>query len=347
MTEAIRLGPVRVHAISVSVKRDPNSIMGVDEMMLQVGENGGVQVDLFGRDIQGNELHESRELQEEEYEAMRANLLHAERASMPSFSSFRSGNTIGRVVGETMSTQVPASQANPQIEAETEEESVTGEHVLDGIQLGLDVVGLIPVFGEVADIANAGVSAARGDYVGAGLSLASAIPFVGWLGAAAKVTKRASATSESLNKTGVAREITDGAGAQITKQEGRRSQDGARVLGNAKAAKRAQLKRNQRDGKDREKQVEADLEREGHEVLGTQVSAKTQLSRRVIDILIKDNKTGQVRAVEVKAGGAKRSTAQVAKDNAMASDGAKLVGKNAPVESAYQGTMKINTEVIH
>jgi hypothetical protein len=51
--------------------------------------------------------------------------------------------------------------------------------VLDGIQTALDVAGLVPGVGEVADLANAGISALRGDYVGAGLSLVSMIPGVG------------------------------------------------------------------------------------------------------------------------------------------------------------------------
>lgn len=82
------------------------------------------------------------------------------------------------MVGETAPAAVPATQANPPVEAETEAEGITGEQVLDGLQLGLDVVGLIPVVGEAADIISAGISLARGDYVGAGLSLLSAIPFV-------------------------------------------------------------------------------------------------------------------------------------------------------------------------
>lgn len=113
-----------------------------------------------------------------------------------------------------------------------------------------------------------------------------------------------------------------------------------------KAAKRARLRQNHTRGKLREKEVEAELRSEGNEILGTQVSAKTPLSRRVIDILIKDARTGKIRAVEVKAGGATRSATQLAKDNAMANRGATLVGKNAP-GGPYQGTIKIPTQVVH
>ena len=200
MAEPINLAPVRVHAISVTVQPPPNSIVGPAEMLLQQGENDGVQIDVFWRDAMGNEVHESKEMQEEEYEALRAHYLHSEQASLPPFSSFKSGNTIGRVVGETAPAAVPASQANPPIEAESEEEGITGERVLDGVQLGLDVVGLIPVFGEIADLANAGVSAARGDYVGAGLSLLSAIPFVGYAGTAGKATRYGTTMVEASGK---------------------------------------------------------------------------------------------------------------------------------------------------
>lgn len=202
MAELINLAPVRVHAISVTVQPPPNSIVGPAEMLLQQGENGGVQIDVFWRDAMGNEVHESKEMQEKEYEALRASYLHSEQASLPSFSSFKSGNTIGRVVGETAPAAVPASQANPPIEAETEEEGITGEQILDGIQLGLDVVGLIPVVGEVADIASGVISLFRGDYVGAGLSLLSAIPFVGYAGTAGKAARYGAKMAEASGKAG-------------------------------------------------------------------------------------------------------------------------------------------------
>ncbi|MDW8373923.1 MAG: hypothetical protein RMM29_09800 [Planctomycetota bacterium] len=51
--------------------------------------------------------------------------------------------------------------------------------VLDGIQMGLDVVGLIPGVGEIADLVNATISLGRGDYLGASLSLAAMIPDAG------------------------------------------------------------------------------------------------------------------------------------------------------------------------
>jgi hypothetical protein len=46
------------------------------------------------------------------------------------------------------------------------------------LQAGLDVAGLIPVVGEFADLANAGIYLVQGDYAMAGCSLISVIPVV-------------------------------------------------------------------------------------------------------------------------------------------------------------------------
>ena len=51
--------------------------------------------------------------------------------------------------------------------------------VLDGGQMGLDVLSMVPAFGEIADGINGLIYAARGDYVNAGLSFAAMVPFAG------------------------------------------------------------------------------------------------------------------------------------------------------------------------
>jgi len=58
---------------------------------------------------------------------------------------------------------------------------------MNGVQTGLDVVGLIPGAGEIADGANALISLGRGDYKGAALSGAAMIPFAGWGATGAKL----------------------------------------------------------------------------------------------------------------------------------------------------------------
>ena len=62
---------------------------------------------------------------------------------------------------------------------------------LDDLQVGLDVIGLIPAFGEIADIANGFISLARKDCIGATLSFAGAVPFAGWAATGAKWGRRA------------------------------------------------------------------------------------------------------------------------------------------------------------
>ena len=63
--------------------------------------------------------------------------------------------------------------------------------VLDLVQTALDVVGLIPGIGEIADGLSGLISLARGDYAGAALSFAAMIPFAGWSAAAGKFGRRA------------------------------------------------------------------------------------------------------------------------------------------------------------
>lgn len=72
-----------------------------------------------------------------------------------------------------------------------EEESGFWGNLLDGVQLALDVVGLIPGVGEIADVANGIISLARGNYADAALLFAACIPFAGAAATGAKFAKRA------------------------------------------------------------------------------------------------------------------------------------------------------------
>jgi len=80
---------------------------------------------------------------------------------------------------------------------------------LDKIQLGLDIVGLIPGIGTAADIINAGISLGRGDYLGAAVNLLGAIPGVG---DAAKTAIKAGSHAADAAKAGKA---AIGAGKEI------------------------------------------------------------------------------------------------------------------------------------
>ena len=81
--------------------------------------------------------------------------------------------------------------------------------LLDALQLGLDLLGLIPGAGEPFDLLNAGVSAARGDYVGAGLSLAAMVPIAGMAATAGKAGRRAIVVGESMTRVKAAAKALD------------------------------------------------------------------------------------------------------------------------------------------
>ncbi|WP_434573385.1 polymorphic toxin type 15 domain-containing protein [Pseudomonas sp. Z3-8] len=179
MAEPINLAPVRVHAISVPMRPDPTQLHKFDEMMLQANGDDTVQADLFGTDPQGKPYHESRTFNEQEYEQLRKYFMTRELATLPPFSSFKSGNTIGRVVGETVPATVPASQANPPIKAETDAEKGWWGSASPWVHGGLDALGFMPGLGAIPDLINVGIYAAEGDAVNAGLSAVAAIPFAG------------------------------------------------------------------------------------------------------------------------------------------------------------------------
>ncbi|MGW1795484.1 golvesin C-terminal-like domain-containing protein [Streptomyces sp. NPDC001984] len=89
----------------------------------------------------------------------------------------------------------------------------------------LDVVGLVPVVGEVADVANGIWYAAEGNYVDAALSLTSAIPLVGYGATAVKAGKyakkgiEAADTVNDARKAGKNAEKAAGAGADARKAD--------------------------------------------------------------------------------------------------------------------------------
>ncbi len=70
-------------------------------------------------------------------------------------------------------------------------DTASPEQILDAIQTLLDLAGLIPVFGEIADGTNAVIYLLRGDYVNASLSAISMIPLWGWIPAVGKIGTKA------------------------------------------------------------------------------------------------------------------------------------------------------------
>ncbi|MEC1180000.1 RHS repeat-associated core domain-containing protein [Metasolibacillus meyeri] len=96
--------------------------------------------------------------------------------------------------------------------------------MLDGVSLALDVAGFIPGIGTIADIANAGISLARGDYMGAAMNLVAAVPIVGdaakagyKAGKAAKAASAAGTTAKGVDAAADASKAVKGMKAAYSK----------------------------------------------------------------------------------------------------------------------------------
>ena len=76
------------------------------------------------------------------------------------------------------------------------------DKILDGVQVGLDVVGLIPVVGEIADGVNGSIYLARGDKLNAALSFAAMIPVVGSAATGAKYVNKGIKYGEEIVDAG-------------------------------------------------------------------------------------------------------------------------------------------------
>ncbi|WP_332651494.1 DNA/RNA non-specific endonuclease [Lysinibacillus sp. 54212] len=82
--------------------------------------------------------------------------------------------------------------------------------VLDGFQTGLDVVGVFPGFGEIADGINGLIYTARGDELNAALSYSAMIPIVGNASTAGKwINKGAGAVDDVSDAAGKTKKTVD------------------------------------------------------------------------------------------------------------------------------------------
>ena len=120
-------------------------------------------------------------------------------------SSVASGGSVNALTQADTSNRNDAQGSNSaqtqpaqQVESVPEAEAVSNAgtavdaqqtNTLDNVQTGLDVAGLTPGVGIVADGVNAIISVARGDYADAGLSAAAMIPGAGQAVTAAKLGK--------------------------------------------------------------------------------------------------------------------------------------------------------------
>src|SRR5256885_8258065 len=106
------------------------------------------------------------------------------------------GNTSGLVTPDTAPNLHGATA--PAIKPVAQEKSWWQRWGSDVVHTGLDVVGLIPGVGEIADGANALIYLAEGDKVNAALSAAAMIPGAGMAATGAKYGKRSEEHTSEL-----------------------------------------------------------------------------------------------------------------------------------------------------
>jgi len=99
------------------------------------------------------------------------------------------GNTQGKIVPDTQPN--PGGESAPPIRPTEKEKSWWQRWGSELIHTGLDVIGLIPVAGELADGANALIYLAEGDTVNAAISAAAMVPGAGMAATGAKIGKKA------------------------------------------------------------------------------------------------------------------------------------------------------------
>lgn len=105
---------------------------------------------------------------------------------------------------------------------QSETEGIDADSVLDGIQLALDAVGFVPGFGAIPDLTNAAISALRGNWAEAGLSVLAAVPIIGDAAAGAKLASKGMKLAKDVNKARkavLAKEAKNYISKEITKKE--------------------------------------------------------------------------------------------------------------------------------
>lgn len=101
-------------------------------------------------------------------------------------------------------------KSEEEMKAETEEKTkLNPESVLDGIQLALDAAGLAPGVGAIPDLLNASISALRGDWGAAGISVLAAVPVIGDAATAAKFAQKGMKTAKAAKKAEMATTTTN------------------------------------------------------------------------------------------------------------------------------------------
>jgi hypothetical protein len=158
------------------------------------------------------------------------------------------GNTTGLITPDTEPNTSGSSSAPPIKPAEKEKGwwARWGSDVVHG---ALDVAGFFPVLGAIPDVINAGVYAAEGDMVQAGISLVAAVPGAGDAVAAGNIgvkigTRGAKELAEAAEKK-LAKELAEAAEKKVAKEAAEAAEKKA-----AKEAEEAAAKK-KKGGKDK------------------------------------------------------------------------------------------------
>lgn len=192
----------------------------------RINSDKGIAVDLYNRD---EETIFWGDYSEPEYIALRHEypelglppLDSSGGSAIEGKSAVKDGNTTGVIQGQSPVKNVSVANANPAVTTENDDEAEFWTDVLDGVQVGLDIVGLIPVVSIAADGANALIYTARGDYSSAALSAAAMVPFAGWGAKGVKYVMKAEKAVLKTEKVAVkaeqkaAKKSADKAGAKI------------------------------------------------------------------------------------------------------------------------------------
>jgi hypothetical protein len=105
---------------------------------------------------------------------------------------------------------------------------------IDALHLGLDVAGMVPVVGNVADLANAALYHSRGKSGMAALSAAAAIPGLGLAAGAAKLGSKAKRVASAAATSGAGKQVAKAAAKAKPSSVARSS--AARQTGKARSA---------------------------------------------------------------------------------------------------------------
>ena len=106
---------------------------------------------------------------------------------------------------------------------------------IDALHLGLDVAGMVPVVGNVADLANAALYHSRGKKGMAALSAAAAIPGLGLAAGAAKLGSKAKRVASAAATSGAGKQVAKAAAKAKPSSVARSS--AARQTGKARSAR--------------------------------------------------------------------------------------------------------------